>query len=143
MKTRTHIIASVSLGAAFYLFTRSFTASLLCVVSGILIDSDHIIEFVIHFGFRDFSVRRLYQECEKTNDKTGGFPKLFLLFHSGEAVLLLWAGYLFTQNTHILAVALGYSLHLIMDAAGNIIQPMSYFIILRALKRFNINRFYR
>lgn len=143
MWARYHIIASFSASAILYAFTRSVGAGLLCFGFGFLVDLDHIIEYIIHFGAGDLSVRRIYEECRNTDNKTGGFTRLYLLFHIGEIGVLFWLAYIFTMDIYILAIAVGYSLHLIMDAAGNCVSPQTYFISWRLYKRFRTKDLYR
>ncbi len=140
-----HIIASVSLGAVIAYFTQSLSAGLLCLVSGVLIDIDHFFEYIMHHGLSNLNPGYIYRACERLSypEKEGGVKKLYLLFHVAEIAVLLWAGFLFTRNIYILALAAGYTLHLVMDAATNKIKPYAYFMSFRMKNRFNTAVFRR
>lgn len=145
MKVSRHIIASFSAGALFWLFTKNLYAGILCFASGILIDVDHVVDYVMHCGWKDFSFKRLYLLCEQTRQlvEGGGFKKAYLIFHAGELAILLWIIAIFIKNTYLLAVALGYTLHLTMDYVSNPLYSPSYFIIWRAMKNFDVEKIFR
>lgn len=128
-----HIIASVPLGLTVGLLTESLIAGLLCFFSGVLIDIDHIIDYIIHYGLKGFSFKQTYRACKKfaEREEEGGLKKIYLILHVWEMAILFWVSFLFTKNICLLAIALGYSGHLILDASNNIMKPSSYFIILR------------
>jgi hypothetical protein len=131
MKPIVHIATSFSLSVGLWFFTKSAYAALLCFVSGFLIDFDHAVEYFLHYGFKDFSFKRIYQV---SSDML--FEKLHLFLHAGEIVILLWVAYLFTDNIYLLGIAVGYSSHLILDFAGNPLHVFSYFLIRRFMKGF-------
>ncbi len=143
MKPAKHIIASLSLSAIFWFFTKSVYGAFLCFASGLASDADHILEYIIHFGWKGLNYERLYHVCENTEKKLPGmrkFKKLYLIFHSTEIVIFLWIFTAFTKNIYILAIAAGYSLHMMLDMIGNRAYPSSYFLIVRALKGFHTDR---
>ena len=92
MKPSRHAAASFALGMILWFFTKSFYASLLCFVTGILVDVDHIIEYTVHYGFKDFSIKSLYKKSTETDEYKGtkGYTKLYLIFHSNELMIILW-----------------------------------------------------
>lgn len=142
MKLSAHIIASFSIGAAIWFFTKSFTAALLYFMFGGLLDADHIIEYGLHYGWKDITFMKVYRasQCTNRGKQEGGYSKLHLIFHTAELTLLLWIGYLYTGNIYLFATAMGHSTHLIMDYIGNPIYPLSYFFIWRAMKGFDIDK---
>ena len=111
-----HIIASLSLGAVVGSLTDSFLAGVLCFLAGVLIDIDHLFEYVIHFGLRGFNIREFYWTCRRLArpKQDGGVKKMYLIFHAGEIAILLWLAALVSKNIYILSIALGYTLHLIL-----------------------------
>lgn len=135
-----HIIVSVSLSAILIYFTQDIINGIVCFIFGVLIDVDHIIEYIIHRGFskKVFSLPELYQVCERflKPEEQGGVKKLYLIFHMIEAAVLLWALYIVTQNLYIFSAALGYSGHLLLDALYNKLNPRIYFLTQRILKGF-------
>lgn len=145
MKPPFHIAASLSMGTVVGIFTESLYVGLLCFISGVLVDADHIIEYVLHNGWKGFSLRKVYQACEQTTISKGkdSFPKLYLIFHSGEAAILLGIAALYVKNIYLIALAFGYSIHIIMDSIANPMYIYSYFTIWRAIKNFDASRLFR
>ena len=145
MRPHFHIAASLSMGTVVGISTESLYAGLVCFFSGVLVDVDHIIEYIIHNGLKGFSLRKVYQACEATSASKGKmrFPKLYLIFHSGEAAILLWIATLYIKNIYLIALAFGYSIHIIMDSMANPMYLYSYLIIWRATKNFNASSLFR
>ena len=145
MRPSGHLIASLTISAVLVFFTKSVSAGILCFFSGILVDLDHIIEYVIHHDWKGLTVKTLYQACEETESQVGElrFERLYLIFHAAEIALLLWAAVIYTKDLHILAIAIGYSLHLLLDCAANKVYPISYFMIWRVIKKFNSDKLIR
>ena len=146
MKPSRHVIVSVSLAGILWFFTRSFSAALLCAASGVLCDTDHVIEYVVHFGWKGLTYDHLHHVCENSEKRIPGikrFKKLYLLFHSLEIVILLWLAAFITKNIYVLAVATGYSSHIFLDMVGNKFYPNAYFLIFRAMKGFTTDSLFR
>jgi len=144
MKPSRHIIASGVAGAAVAFFTKSVYAGMICFAFGVLVDFDHVIEYIIHHKWKNLSFKNMYyvseQSCVKNSDE--GFKKLYLLFHSGEMAILLCIAAVCTKNIYILAAATGYSLHILLDCLGNPLPNAGYFIIWRAMKGFQTDRLF-
>ena len=138
-----HIIVSVPLGAAAGFFTESLSAGLLCFLSGILIDVDHIIEYIIHHRPKSFNFKEFYQACGKfaKREEEGGVKKLYLIFHAGEFAILLWMIFAFFRNIYLFSIALGYTGHIISDALVNTLKPSTYFITMRIKNNFDVMKF--
>ena len=145
MKVSAHIIISFSAGALFWLFTKQIYAGLACFVSGVLIDIDHIIDYIIRFGYRGFTVKKLYQACENTykKDSARRFKKLYFIFHAYEIAILLWIASIYIKNIYVLAITVGYTTHLIMDCTANPVHPQAYSIVWRAIKGFDIDKLFK
>ena len=145
MKPLIHAATSLTLGAILWFFTRSFYAGLLCFASGVFIDLDHAIEFMIHHDWRNFTIRNMFTACEHTEKQEGylKFNKVYLIFHSVELLLLLWIFAIITKNIYLMAVALGCSVHLAMDYMSNARHFYSYFITARIVKKFSTEKLFR
>jgi hypothetical protein len=139
MRPSRHFVVSVSLVAAVWFFTKSVYAAVLCFVSGFLMDLDHVLEYIIHYGWKAFNIKKLYLACEQTPKQEGelAFRKLYFVFHAAEFMLVLWVLTIFLRNKYILALTLGYSAHLVMDYIGNSAHLKFYFISWRALNSFD------
>ncbi len=145
MKVSRHIIISFSVGALFWLFTKQLYAGLVCFFSGVLIDVDHIIDYIVNFGCKDLTYKNLTQTCEQTYEKGNnyGFKKLYLIFHAYEIAILLWIVSVYTKNIYNIAIAIGYTTHLIVDCAANPLHLYSYSIVWRAIKNFGSDKLFK
>ena len=138
MRPSVHVVSSLALGVLFWFFTKSIYASFICFISGVLVDLDHIIEYIMHFGWKTLSVKSIYDASRDTTKQEGSrvYPRLYLLFHSSEMAILLVVIALYVKNIYVSAVALGYLLHVSIDSFGNKLNPLTYFILNRRAKRF-------
>jgi len=138
MKPSIHVATSFSVALILWFFTKSVYAAFLCLASGVLVDFDHVIEYVLHFGGKDMNMERIYQACRELL-----FKKLYLVFHSAEVVIILWVATALTKNVYILAIALGYSSHIILDFIANPLHPFSYFLTRRFIHKFETHKLLR
>ena len=106
------------------------------LLSGIFIDLDHLIDFLI-FSKERFLLRDLLKWCE-TDWERSIFP-----FHSWEAYLIFALFTYYLPHPAQFGLLLGCGLHLLLDQIGNryflkhdSIRPLFYFITYRALKGF-------
>lgn len=145
MSPISHIIVSFSTAIAVGFLARSLYYGLVCFITGIFLDIDHLIEYIIHYGWKDFTPKKFYRTCEQTTRQEGDrrFPKLYLIFHSVEMAALLWAAALSIKNAYLIIIALGYSMHMVMDCIGNPMYVYSYFIIWRMIKGFDPTLLFR
>lgn len=134
-----HIIVSLSLGAIISVFTKSTVAGLLCFFSGFLVDVDHVLDYVVNEGPKNFSLKNIYRTCRKLpfQKEKSRLKKVYLVFHSWEAVIIIFIGYLLFKNKYILAIAVGYTSHLFLDVWTRAFHPMAYFISYRYRKGFS------
>lgn len=142
MKPKIHLIVSFSLGGVIWLFTKSLYATFISILSGTALDIDHIIEYIIHFGWKNLTFKQIFLMCENIAERKGRyFPqKLYIIFHSGEIAMVIWFAGLSTKNLFLLIFALGYSLHITLDSIGNNMHPCSYSIIWRIINKFDIEK---
>ena len=117
-----HVIAS-GLTSAFFLFlTKSWGGAIACFVSGILIDLDHLLDYCIIKKRMCWSLDTLKAFC---TDKTG---KIYLVLHSYELMIILWAAMIYLKATGIwLGLLYGMSVHILLDQLTNPIYPLAYF----------------
>ena len=144
MKPFRHAVVSFSIGLTLWFFTKSVYAGLLCFASGVLIDGDHIVEYIIHHNWKTLTVKMVYQASEETGRQEGDyrFTRLYLLSHTIELVILLWILTIATRNLYILAITIGYSSHMILDCAANPMHWYSYFMFWRIRNRFDADKLY-
>ncbi len=126
MKATAHIYASIAAGGAAYWLSGSSGLSMACLLSGILLDADHLLDFHLLSGER-FTLKGFLSWCYELKWK-----KIYLVLHSYELyILLLLAARVFPSRAFT-GVLLGMGLHLLMDQAGNTaLNKWFYFIIFR------------
>ncbi len=142
MKPSLHVAVSISLGAIIWFLYKSFLAVGLCLFSGVLIDIDHAIEFLLSHGLKGFSIKNVFI-ASKNADKPGApyrFKKLHLVFHSLEAAFVLVVISILTNNMYLISFTIGYAAHLGMDIGANPFNPIYYFTIARARRNFDIDK---
>jgi len=133
-----HALASAGSGLLFYAITGSSTFALLTVASGILLDIDHLPEYLIKNGLRKTVSSFLTDEMHLTDNRT------VLLFHGFDLVLvvtliLVKMGYALGA----LAFGLGAFVHLLLDQAGNPIRTKwAFFLAYRMAKGFKTEYLY-
>ncbi len=137
MQPGTHAVVSLSLGVLLWAWTQSICASLLCFVSGTLIDLDHIVEYGIHYGRKWMNLREVfhYYNTRSALDPGSPSPRLYFFLHAYEYAVLFWIFFLLTRNVCVFGLALGYTLHMIMDGLGNRdrVLPFHYFLLVRLM----------
>lgn len=131
MMPKYHFAASVVLGGIFFYLTGSLQASMLCFLSGILLDADHLVDFWIYKGRITFS-KEIYQHFY---EKFGRVP---VLLHSVELLVPIWLlGYLDNSYLISLAISIGVLSHLVSDFLSYELHPLSYSLIYRISKKFD------
>jgi len=113
MKAIVHVYSSAALGGVVYIVTSSQVASVSAFLSGILIDIDHIFDFLI-FSREKFSVRNFFSWCDD-----GRWEKISMPFHSYELYLLLVITTYYFPNNMLLGFLFGLGLHLVLDQIWN------------------------
>lgn len=132
MRPLKHILSSAAAGGAFYIYSSSIAASFICFLSGVLIDLDHFYDYYLNYKKWPLSLKDFYLSCIEHK-----FKRAYLLLHSLELVALLWFFIvIFRLNLFWVAVALGVSLHFLLDILGNRAYFFTYSFIYRMQKDF-------
>lgn len=132
MKPSTHALISTFLAAVLFLVFKSIYSSIACILAGVLIDLDHILDYIIEKKKMVFSYQKLEDFC--AFDKQG---KLYLIFHSYEFLIILWIAVWFSKfNVIFLGGVIGITFHIFADEIVNPLRPLSYFLIFRTIKGF-------
>lgn len=127
MRPVYHVIVSIGLSGLMVYWFRSWAAGVSCLLSGILIDLDHHLDYFFIRKKFPLRYRQLLDYCEK--DPCG---RLYLIFHSYELLLLFWMSiYYFRLNEIWIAAALSASVHLLCDQMSNPFKLLAYFFIYR------------
>ena len=139
MRARDHVILSTGVSLGLQATLHSWPASVACFFSGVLIDIDHYFEYYFHQRKFPAGYKELVDFCVPfTKDK------VYLIFHAWEYLFVLWALIYFCHLGHVwLGLAIGLTIHLILDQLTNPMKPLAYFLIFRIQKRFEALRILR
>ena len=129
MRPLRHLAYSTAAASVLLITTKSPKIAIGCVASGVLVDLDHLIEYKNycggHWDWEEFSTGDYFNK--KTTVK--------VIFHSWEAACVLWAIVLahdrIGKKGLLYGIAVGYTLHLILDQIGNNLNVMGYFELYR------------
>lgn len=135
MKPKVHFISSTLLALVIYYFFQSPSAVLATFLGGVFIDLDHLVDFYFSrprkiFSFQGFLSPHKYMRRNQ---------KAYVPLHSYELILIIWLSSWYTDwNLILLGIALGFTLHLILDDIGNEMKTFSYFLIYRMYNKFKV-----
>lgn len=105
-------------------------------MAGILMDADHYLDYVREHGV-SFNLKKVYNTCKNP----ASFKRLFLILHSYEFVIILWSLiFAFKLNVIWNYIAIGFTLHLLIDQVTNPVRSLSYFFLFRALNGFQTEK---
>lgn len=111
---------------------HSWPATLGCFFSGVLIDLDHYLEYYLLRKEFPYRYKDLVDFCWYNDEK-----KLYLLFHAYEYVFVLWfLIYFFGLSPVWSGLAIGLTIHLLLDQWTNPIKPLFYFLTFRIKNKF-------
>ena len=113
MNVRVHLYTSTALGGILYAVTRSWQLAVSSFLSGVFIDIDHILDFLL-FSDEKFSVKNLFSWC-----CSGRWKKITLLLHSYEIYFILIIIAYYFPSEILLGILFGAGLHMILDQARN------------------------
>ena len=110
MKPPYHVASSALVAGILYFLFKSWSMALSCFLSGILIDIDHVYDYLKEYGYpfkvKDF-IRAIY---------TAKLTRMTLFFHSWEVILLLSIITWFTNwNPLSVGILIGFGHHMILD----------------------------
>ncbi len=132
MLVKAHATASTLLAGGVFIATDSAPMAATALASGIVVDADHLLEYMIEHGF-SLDIRRFFRLVYEAR-----YKRVFYLLHAWEWFLLLAAAAWATGwNEWTLGALLGYGLHLALDQLGNKGTPWSYFLLWRWRQGFD------
>lgn len=134
MRLKKHTAYSVIIGGLLYMVFKSWALSLSCIVSGIFIDLDHIIDVVREHG-RGVTVKDFFRICNNAQ-----FNRIILILHGWEW-LPVWAftAWLTDWNPWITGTIIGFGQHLVLDAYSNSSNFSSYSLLWRWKNDFHFD----
>lgn len=116
MKIRQHVISSLPLGTGYYYFSNDLLSSLLAIISTLLIDSDHLFDYIVTQKKVDPPAKII--EAFKTINIV---RKNYFIFHSWELVILSALLLFYLPNKYFFAFFVGFSFHILLDQIFNTI----------------------
>ncbi|MBI5742068.1 MAG: hypothetical protein HZA16_15325 [Nitrospirae bacterium] len=133
MRLGHHIAFSTAVSGVLYMISRSWGLATACFLSGIFIDLDHVIDFLLIYGW-PFSFKRFFNVFYHEM----GFKKIYLLFHAWEWLLLLFAAaWASGWDPWLTGLFAGCGHHMFLDYLHNGGYIRSYSIIWRWKNRFD------
>ncbi len=140
MRASHHLYSSLIFSASTFAITRSPLLASVNFLSGVLIDIDHIPEYLLRFGFKkhvsDFFKEQMHLISRKSVVFLHGFDIMTLIF-----AIIFFAG----PRSLAWAFYIGAMQHLLLDSIYNPVKsPWTYFLFFRIYHNFNTDKvFYR
>jgi hypothetical protein len=134
MKPKYHVAVSTLISGILHMVFKSWALTIASLFSGILVDLDHVIDYVINHSFH-LDIKKFFHSFYG-----GKYKKLTLIFHGWEWLLvLLWASWASEWNHWIIGFMIGIAQHLIIDRLYNISTFLSYSLLWRWKNKFDTN----
>jgi hypothetical protein len=137
MRVKHHLVISLALSGIVYLVFRSWGMSIAVLASGVLIDLDHVLDYLLTHGMR-FQRRDFFRYFYEKQ-----YQKLFLPFHGWEWVavwgVLAWKTGWDSWST---GVFIGIGHHLLLDQVSNRPGPGGYSLLWRLKNGFHRKSFF-
>lgn len=111
-------MVAVGVGAGVWAATGSPLAIPVAIGTGVLIDADHVLDFLDWFV-------------------SGDKRRMYVLFHAWEVSILGLLSLLFLGHPLFVAAVLGYTGHLVADSLANRTHPLAYFMLYRLYRGFD------
>lgn len=134
MRLGAHIVTTLTISSIIYFIYNSFSVFIACLVGGILIDIDHLLDYYLHRG-ADLRLKNFFNWCYKNEWQT-----LILFFHSVELIFIFWLIIsIYDLGLFWIGLAVGISQHIVLDIVFNseMINVFSYFFLYRLVKGFS------
>jgi hypothetical protein len=134
MKLHHHTTISVVISGILFMVFKSTGMAVSCLLSGILIDLDHIIDYLREHGW-PFKVKKFFYVCDKSH-----FSQIMLLWHGWEWLILFGAAaWLSEWNPWVTGTFIGLTQHMFIDSVFNGNSLRSYSIIWRWKQSFDFD----
>jgi hypothetical protein len=115
MSPKYHVAISAVISRVLYAIFKSWALAIAAFVSGIFIDLDHVIDYVIEHGFH-FNIKKFFHFFYGEQ-----YKKINLILHRWEwLIILLILSWLTDWNPWITGVFIGFSQHILSDRIYNI-----------------------
>lgn len=136
MKLEHHAAVAVPVSAGILYFTHSWFYFLMSICLGVLIDFDHVFDYIREekkFDFKDLFIKSY----------RGDFIKIYLVFHCYEYIVVAWIiGFFIKNYTFPVVFTVSYFCHMIADQFANNIRPLGYFFFYRLYNGFVMKKIF-
>ena len=118
MKPPGHAAISLTIGGVLFAITKSPYSMVAALITGVMIDLDHLVEYYMWFVREDNS-------------------RVWYFLHDYELLIPAFvAVHLSGWDPVVLGVTFAFQGHLLTDQIFNPMAPLAYFLTYRAVKRF-------
>ncbi|TNF53025.1 hypothetical protein EP227_06565 [bacterium] len=132
MQPKYHVAISAVISGVLYILFKSWALAFSSFVSGIFIDLDHVIDYMVEHGLH-IDMKKFFHFFYGEQ-----YRKLTLILHGWEwLIVLLILSWLTSWNPWVTGVFIGFSQHLISDRVYNISNFWSYSLIFRWKNKFD------
>lgn len=138
MKAVAHGAISLAAGGALWLGMDSPSAGVSCFLSGLLLDLDHLVDYLLHRP-RTNTLADLVDVCENCR-----LQRVVLPLHSWElaAATVCAAALVPGSPTILVGLAVGLGTHLVSDQLANPVTGSAYFLLQRWRNGFSRSAFF-
>jgi hypothetical protein len=134
MRIEHHTAISVVISGILFMVFKSTGLAVACLLSGIFIDLDHIIDYLREHGW-PFKVKKFFYVFDKKD-----FNQIMLLWHGWEwLILFVAAAWLSEWNPWVTGTFIGLTQHIIFDSVFNSNRLRSYSILWRWKQDFDFD----
>ena len=130
MRLKKHLIASSVISTGIFIVTGSKNRALYSFASGILLDSDHIVDYWREYPL-SIKIRHFFYVCNENKLK-----RAYLIFHTYELIFALIILSYITMSPAVIGITLGAIQHLVLDTLGNDMHSFAYFALYRFTVKF-------
>jgi hypothetical protein len=136
MKMEHHLAVTVPIAAGTWYFTHSWLYTAMVFVLGVLIDVDHVLDYIREE--HRFDMKDMFVKSYK-----GDFVHLYVIFHAWEYIPLSWIiGAAINNYTFSIVFSVSYFAHMLADQLMNNVRPFGYFLTYRMMKGFVMSKFF-
>ena len=133
MRLEQHVVLSVTFAGILLAVFRSWEMAVASLIPGILLDVDHVLDFLVQRGER-FTLRGFFEVVYRRE-----LPRCYVVLHAWEWLCLfgmvVWAT---EGNPWLLGLYLGWAQHMIADHLFNDAKWWSYFFLGRMTHGFKL-----
>jgi membrane-bound metal-dependent hydrolase YbcI (DUF457 family) len=138
MQLRHHIAASTLAATAVYAVSDSAAMAVVTLLSGILVDCDHVIDYLV-LHRPPHSMKDMFEKFYASR-----LTHVLVVLHSWELLAIIACAALATGWHPVLTgLFIGLGHHLLLDQIFNNVRPLGYFLSYRIYYRLSFSRCFR